>query len=225
MQVDWQKTREKYAGRVAVGGVDLSAVDDLTCYGLLFPWDGGQRGVDFVLRTWCPQAKLETKKNKYRDQYLAWADAGWVEVSQRPVIEHDYVRKEILADSEIINMDSIAVDRGFNGIEFCSRLNDDLGGSDNAPVVFGYWGSALAPACNELERLLLNLKLNHGGNPVLRWMADCATVRINADGHKRPDKDKSQGKIDGLIVLLLCLARLETLDYDDGANDGSLLLL
>ena len=67
------------------------------------------------------------------------------------------------------------------------------------------WVSMMGP-CQELERLLLLRKLNHGGNPVLRWMADSIAVKINpTGGGKSPNKATSQGKIDGIIGILLGL--------------------
>ena len=67
------------------------------------------------------------------------------------------------------------------------------------------WVSMMGP-CQELERLLLLRKLNHGGNPVLRWMADNVSVKINpTGGGKSPNKATSQGKIDGIIGILLGL--------------------
>jgi phage terminase large subunit-like protein len=63
--------------------------------------------------------------------------------------------------------------------------------------------------CQELERLLLLKKLNHGGNPILRWMADNVSVKINpTGGGKSPNKANSQGKIDGIIGILLGLDRM-----------------
>ena len=63
--------------------------------------------------------------------------------------------------------------------------------------------------CQEFERRLLKRKLNHGGNPILRFMADSVAVRApDIDGYIKPDKDKSQGKIDGIVAMLYALDRL-----------------
>ena len=62
--------------------------------------------------------------------------------------------------------------------------------------------------CQELERLLLLKKLNHAGNPILRFMADNISVKINpTGGGMSPNKASSQGKIDGIIGILLALDR------------------
>ena len=69
-------------------------------------------------------------------------------------------------------------------------------------------GTMMTPAMKELELRLLNKKVNHGNNPVLRWMADNLAVRETATGLRMPDKAESQGKIDGIVALLISLDRL-----------------
>jgi len=86
-----------------------------------------------------------------------------------------------------------------------------LGGDEKNPKVIACgmgWVSMMGP-CQELERRLLLKKLNHGGNPILRWMADNVAVKTNpTGGGKSPNKATSQGKIDGIIGILLGLDRL-----------------
>ena len=42
-----------------------------------------------------------------------------------------------------------------------------------------------------LETLVANETLNHGGNPVLRWMADNVTVETDYEDRIKPSKKKS----------------------------------
>ena len=57
------------------------------------------------------------------------------------------------------------------------------------------------------ERILVSEKLEHGGNPVLRWMASNVTVREDPAGNIRPDKGASSDKIDGIVAGIMALAR------------------
>jgi phage terminase large subunit-like protein len=67
---------------------------------------------------------------------------------------------------------------------------------------------SMAGPCAEFERRLLEKKIHHGGHPVLRWMANNVAVREDPAGNKKPDKSTSQGKIDGIVALLLGLDRV-----------------
>lgn len=197
-------------GKQCVGGLDLSVVSDLTAWVMLFPDLEDKDLIDILIRVWCPESRLRDSKNKYRNQYEAWQKGGYLKTTPGDAIDYDYIRAEIVKDSQKFNVDSISVDRYFQGYEFSMKLNEELGGTEKAPKIFacGMGFLSMAGPCNEFERRLLLGKLNHGGNPILRWMADNVTVKLDPAGNKKPDKDKSQGKIDGIIGILLGLDRL-----------------
>jgi len=70
----------------------------------------------------------------------------------------------------------------------------------------------------ELERIVLGRRLRHGRNPVLRWMASNAAADTDAAGNIKPTKERSTGKIDGIVGLLMALGRAmvhETVIFDD----------
>jgi phage terminase large subunit-like protein len=62
-------------------------------------------------------------------------------------------------------------------------------------------------------------KLHHDNNPVMRWMASNCAVQTDPAGNIKPTKDekKSTGKIDGIVALVMALARA-TADNDDGES-------
>lgn len=208
--INWQKTTERFRGRMCTGGVDLSAVSDLTCWVMLFPDDDDQELVDIIMRCWCPEAKLYDKKNKYRDQYQGWEKLGYLETTEGDAIDYEFVRARVVEDAETFKIDSIAVDRLFQGYEFCQKLNLELGGNEKAPKVIpcGMGYLSMAGLTQEFERRLIKHKLNHGGNPILRFMADNVSVSMDPAGNLKPNKATSQGKIDGIIGILLALDRL-----------------
>jgi len=52
--------------------------------------------------------------------------------------------------------------------------------------------------------------LRHGGNPVLRWMADCVEVMQDPAGNikpAKPDRRKSSKRIDGIAALVNAMSR------------------
>jgi len=211
MKINWTKTAEQFKGRWCTSGVDLSAVNDFTCAAYMFPRDDDREHVDLLLQTWCPEAKLHDKKNKYRDQYQSWAKQGYLEVTPGEAIEYDYVREAIVANSKIFKIGLIGIDIKFQGHHFSNLLEKDLGHTEKAPVVIACYNTAqkIGPVCLEFERRLIKKKINHGGNPILRFAIDSVAMRAaDIDGNRKPDKDKSQGKIDPVIASLYALDRL-----------------
>ena len=192
-------------GRPCYGGLDLSSVSDLTAWVLLFPDPVDPDRVTILPRLWCPEAKLhEETRNQYREQYQAWARDGWLQVTSGNAIDYETVKAQILADAQQFQLQEVAVDRLFQGYQLSMQLADE--GLTVAACGMGYM--SMAGPCKEFERRLLEKRLHHGGHPVLKWMANNVAVREDPAGNLKPDKASSQGKIDGIIGVLLALDRV-----------------
>ena len=74
-------------------------------------------------------------------------------------------------------------------------------------VEFGQGFASMSAPSKELLRLVLSRGIAHGGNPVLRWMADGVTVRQDPAGNVKPDKAKSSTRIDGIVAAVMGLDR------------------
>jgi len=72
-----------------------------------------------------------------------------------------------------------------------------------------------------LERALANEQLAHGGNPVLTWCAANAVSTSNSEGHRKLDKAKSYGRIDGIVALCMSLRSQEIQEQLDDAGPAA----
>lgn len=191
-----------FRGRACFAGLDLSSVSDLTALVLLFP-DPASGVASVLCRFWCPESRLSDEHNRYRDQYEAWARDGWLTTTAGNAIDYESVKAQVLQDAQTFQMQEVAVDRLFQGYQMSMQLAEQ--GLTVAACGMGFMSMAGPTA--ELERRLLSKGLRHGGNPVLRWMANNVAVKEDPAGNKKPDKAQSQGKIDGIVALLLALDR------------------
>lgn len=195
---------EALRGRKCYGGLDLSSVSDLTAWVLLFPDPVVADRLTIVPRLWCPEARLHDEtRNQYRDQYQAWHRDGWLLTTPGNAIDYDTIKAQILEDAQNFQVQEVAVDRLFQGYQLSMQLADE--GLTVAACGMGYM--SMAGPCKEFERRLLGKQLHHGGHPVLKWMANNVAVREDPAGNLKPDKASSQGKIDGIIGILLALDR------------------
>jgi phage terminase large subunit-like protein len=194
---------EALSGRNCYGGLDLSAVSDLTAWVMVWPREDDPETIDVLARFWCPEARLTAEDNRYRDQYQAWARDGWLEVTPGNAVDYAFVKRRVLADASRYQLVDLNVDRLFQGYQLSQELLDE--GLQVFGMGQGYYG--MAAPMREFERRLLAKKINHQGNPVLRWMANNLAVRQDPAGNLKPDKAESQGKIDGLVALLMALDR------------------
>jgi phage terminase large subunit-like protein len=190
-------------GQVCYGGLDLAAVKDMAAWLLLFPHDDDPEEVDVLVRFWCPEARLTDRENRYRHQYRAWAETGILQVTPGDAIDYDFIEKQVLEDASIFGLVDLNIDRLFQGYHLGMKLQ-----AEGLNVVgFGMGFLSMAGPMKEVERRLLNRKIHHGGNPILRWNAANLVVSQDAAGNLKPDKANSQGKIDGFVTLVMALDR------------------
>lgn len=194
-------------GRRCHGGLDLAAVSDLVAWVMVFPnADDPENGpVDVLPRFWCPEARLHADDNRYREQYQAWKRAGVLETTPGNAIDYGFVRKRILEDATRFQLVDLNVDRLFNA----HQLSQELINEGLQVVAMGMGFLSMAAPMREFERLLLAEQIRHGGHPVLRWMADNLAVREDPAGNFKPDKRESQGKIDGIVALVMAIDRAQ----------------
>jgi phage terminase large subunit-like protein len=86
-------------------------------------------------------------------------------------------------------------------------MTQQLEGAGFTVVAMGQGFASMAAPTKELLRLVTTKQLAHGGNPVLRWMADNMIVQQDPAGNVKPDKGKSTAKIDGIVALIMALDR------------------
>ena len=65
----------------------------------------------------------------------------------------------------------------------------------------------MAAPTKELEKRVIEGTLNHGANPVLRWMASNITVEQDAAGNFKPSKKKFTERIDGIVATITGFGR------------------
>jgi phage terminase large subunit-like protein len=61
----------------------------------------------------------------------------------------------------------------------------------------------MGPAVDAFETALFSGMLQHNGNPVLTWQASNLVVETDAAGNRKPAKNKSVDKVDGLVAAIM----------------------
>lgn len=60
-----------------------------------------------------------------------------------------------------------------------------------------------APAVDALERAMLDKRMQHNGNPLLRWQAGNTIIETDPAGNRKPTKAKSLDRIDGIVTAIM----------------------
>lgn len=192
------------------GGLDLSNVSDITAYVLLFHENDRFQLLPFF---WIPEEKMLEKIRKENINYDKWVAEGYITVTPGNVIDYDFVKADILRIVADYDLRTSAYDR-WNSSQTIIDLQNE--GMECNPFGQGY-GSMSAPT-KEFEKLVLTGKIEHFGNPVLRWMLASTLVKTDPAGNIKPDKEKSTQKIDGIVATIMALGEWMTAQANDENN-------
>lgn len=193
---------EKLKDRECYGGLDLASTTDIAALTLVFPPLDEGEPFEVLPFFWIPQENMRERVKRDRVPYDAWERQGMVEATPGNVIDYSAIRKKIEQLHTIYNIKEIAFDRWG-----ATQLSQDLDGAGFTVVPFGQGFASMSAPTKELLNLVISKRLRHGGNPVLRWMADNMVVRQDSAGNVKPDKGKSTEKIDGMVALVMALDR------------------
>jgi phage terminase large subunit-like protein len=191
-------------GRTCYGGLDLSSNIDISAWVLVFPPQVPEDAYQVIARFFIPEEAMMERWKRDHVPYPAWVRQGFIIATPGNVIDYKWILHQIDQDARIYDIRELAFDRWG-----ATKIQTDLmeKGGDDWLVQFGQGYVSMSPPMKELERLILEHKLAHGGNPVLTWMADNLVARQDPAGNIKPDKEKSIEKIDGMVALIMALDR------------------
>lgn len=180
--------------------LDLSYKRDLTACARV--WKDGDR-YDAIVDFWTPDETLRDREEKDRAPYQVWKENGFLRTTPGAAVEFSHVvpaLAEMNAESEITK---VAYDRW--RIDLMKIALDDAGVNIEMQE-FGQGFKDMSPALEALEEVLYNRRLRVRMNPCLRWNVACAAAQTDAAGNRKFAKNKSTGRIDGIVALAMALA-------------------
>jgi phage terminase large subunit-like protein len=189
-------------GSPVYGGLDLSAVSDLTALVL------GARvaGTWHVHPTfWLPGDNLPAKSRQDRVPYDLWHSQGYLLAAPGRAVDYEYVAEHLRGVFDRHDVRKIGFDRwGWKHLKpWLLKAGFSETQLDEHFVEFGQGFQDMSPALRALEAEILNARIAHGGHPVLTMCMACAVVKVDPAGNRKLAKDKSAGRIDGAVALAM----------------------
>ncbi|MBU1567706.1 MAG: phage terminase small subunit P27 family [Proteobacteria bacterium] len=210
------------AGRRCWGGLDLSSVNDLTAFSLVFEPSFEDQYWRLLVWFWVPGIGLTEKAKQDKVPYIAWRDAGYLNAIDRKTIEYEFVITDLVEICQEYDVHKIAFDR-WNFANFQKDI-DRLGAQLPEMEEFGQGFKSMSPAIKEFEKMLIGGKVRHNGNPVLTWCAANAVAVEDAAENKKLDKSRSNGRIDGIVAATMACGMIDPESgesvYDQRAREG-----
>jgi phage terminase large subunit-like protein len=205
---------ESLRGRTCYGGIDLATTTDVAAYVLVFPPENGE-AYTLVPFFFVPEETVKKRSLKERIPYDEWARQKYIIPTPGNVIDYNFIKAKIRETAQEYNLREVAYDR-WGATALVTDMTEE--GLSMIPIGMGF--SSMSGPTKEMEKLILSRKVNHGKNPVLRWMFDNVMMRSDPAGNLKPDKEKSKDKIDGIVASIIALDRalrnpVPTSIYDD----------
>lgn len=207
-------------GRKCTGGLDLSAVNDLTSLTFLFEPTEDDPCYRLIPFFWVPAEGLRRKAEIDHVPYDVWVRQGHLFTSPGPTISKTQVVKFLYECSLKYDIQGVAHDRDrmSDFREFAQKAEIDIAVGtwdkekrewqfDNQSGIkmmpFGQTAKSMSPAIEKFEKFLLNQEIRHNGNPVLTWCVANSVVKQDDDDFRKISKRKSVGRVDGAITAVM----------------------
>lgn len=211
----WDACRQSFgeadvAEMPAYAGLDLSKTRDMTALAVTVPMgDGTYRQFVYF---WLPEDTI--KKFRHRINYDDWIKAGRLKVVPGSSMSSTDIRAAILPVLEQFDIQHIQYDP-YAARNLVEKLTEEDGFEC---LEFPQTIVRFAEPTATYEQLILQRKLHHDGNPVLRWQAETCQVKADANKNIRPMKRKhgDARTIDGIVAGIMALSGAVTDEYAGG---------
>jgi phage terminase large subunit-like protein len=192
------------AGVSIYAGLDLSSVADLTAFVMI-----ARIGRTWHVKPtfWLPEEGLVDKSEKDRVPYDLWKSQNFLETTPGNSVSYEYVAQRLRWTFSNYSIAKVGFDRwnmkhlkpwllhaGFSEYEFTEKF-----------VEFGQGVQSMSPALRDLEQIIREGEMAHGNHPVLTMCAACAVIEGKDDANRKLSKNKSTGRIDGLVALTMAV--------------------
>lgn len=204
---------QKYRGKQAFVGLDMGSVDDFTA--VMVCIDMGDR-FDLIPLFFIPDGNMSDRKNAHLVK--PWVEHGYVLATQGMTTNHSFTQNYIEQIASSTTVREVVMDR--YKTELIEPALEDMG---LVTVGIGQGYGGIAPCIDTLEAAILEKKINHGDNPVLRWMMSNIVIQKNPAGDRKFAKDKAEDKIDGPVALAMALYRAQVSQPDDEIIEGDVI--
>ena len=191
---------ESLKGKPCWGGLDLSSVNDLTAFSLIFGSD--HLGFDVFTWFWLPEDPIAELARVHKQPYQAWAEKQYITLTPGASVDYRFIRAHIKAIADHFDLQLLLTDPS-NADALVKELSEE----DRINIKAIPQGTKYLNApTKELLRLALAHKIRHGNDPILAWNIGNCVVHADMNGNIRLDKEKGRLKIDGAFSLIDALA-------------------
>jgi len=194
----------KLAKRPCYAGLDLAHTRDMSALALCFP-PCAEYPKFYCIQCyfWLPAHDLKTRELRDFAPYFKWSQAGLLDLTPGAITDYRYIRERIKDIAKHHRIVEIAYDR-WNA----SHLVTELAEEDGLTMTeHGQGYASMSWPSKEFERVILDGKISHGGNPILEWQMNSVALLTDPSGNIKPTKSQDRARIDGVVASIMAVGR------------------
>ena len=216
----WKKYPETLKGRKCFAAFDVSATTDITALALVFEPTDEDPKWRVIVRFWIPKDQVANRvaEGAPIDKFIAW---GAMETTDGDYVDQNAVADAIQEARQLYDVQEIGYD-SWNA----AKLVTDMQAAPDYPVPSDMFVEirqgvrSMGEPSKHFERLVFSGVFDHGGHPVLRWMAGNVVIHFDRNLNFMPAKDRSREKIDGIVACVMAVG-LATRGEESMLSTGS----
>lgn len=218
-----QLKAEDLKGKECYGGVDLASGVDLNAFVLWFPDvdemkysnEEGEKIIPIhatIPYYWIPKSKLHNTDGGV--DYRRWVDDGFIRTASEKTVDPQFIGVEIAQISGEYDVQSIA----FDPSKVYHGCYQEVGATGITCASFAQSTRNMDAPTREIETMLFQGQIEHFNNPVLAWNFRNVVIFKDSSGNIKPDKSKSQNKIDGVAAMCNAVGEWMTVRAEEPAG-------
>lgn len=205
---------EQFYGEECVVALDLASKVDIAAKVKVF-----RRFIEGIAHYYVfgayylPEQAIADQRNS---QYSGWERMGLLRVTAGEVVDIDQIEADVKAEASQFQVRDVGYDP-FQATQLSNRLQaDGFNMVEVRPTVLNF-----SEPMKEIDVLVRQRRLHHNGDPVLAWMVSNVVCHMDAKDNIYPRKERPENKIDGVVALIMAIARWTV--GDDEATIGEII--
>ena len=193
---------EDLRGSIGLGGVDLSETTDLCNAKMLIMRPNDNK--KYVLsKYFIPESKVEAGSKEDKQNYLAWAKDGLIEITRGNENDFSLITKWFIDLVKTYNIRPFKIGLDRWQAQYLIKELEDVG-FDCTKITFDK--KNISNPMKLCEADLKSKLINYNNNPIDRWCLGNTGIKIDNDGLIFPVKVQglANKRIDGAVTLILC---------------------
>ena len=181
-------------------GIDLSQKIDICAAATLWRAPNGHTHARF--RFWLPEGRLKSCSKQMAERYRGWADKGFLILTDGDVIDHEFVKSDLVEWLAGCNVREVGFDP-WSALQFSLSLAEE--GLELVEVAQTV--KNLSESMKTVEGEVYAERFHHDHNPLMAWMMSNVIVKPDKNENIFPNKETPENKIDGPVSLFTAFSR------------------